>query len=115
MRSSLRHINIGSTDEQIRAGILQMQKDGLDSEFDLELKMLEFLYIKQVAQGDDNRTSKFRFLLDPEIASSPAQRLFYHKARGRLLRLFVRDGDHTSETIPENVQSFPASIMSLPQ
>ncbi len=60
IRSSLRHINIGVTNEQIEAGLLEMKKEWLDSNIDSELQILEFLYIKQVvAKGDSRRSYRF--------------------------------------------------------
>ncbi len=49
------------------------------------------------------------------MASSEKQRRAYGRVRNRILRLFVPDGDHTSETIPANVQSFSSSMISLPE
>ena len=75
---------------------------------------LEFLYIKQVSRDDVNRTYRFTCLLHPDMAAAPDDQLAYSKARDRLLRLFAQDGDRTSESIPENVQSFSAAMISLP-
>ena len=77
--------------------------------------MLEFLYIKQVSRDDINRTYRFKCLLNPDMAASPVEQLAYSKARDRLLRLFAQDGDLTSESIPQNVQSFSAAIIRFSQ
>ncbi len=114
IRSSLMHIDIGATDEQIKEGLQQMQIDGLDSKYDLERKMLEFCYIKQILAGTRQRQYKIRCLLNPSSAPGDEEKLEFGKAHNRLLRLLsTREGDTTSETIPANVQSTSAAMESL--
>jgi hypothetical protein len=83
-------IDIGATDEQIKEEIQEMQIDRLDSDLDIELKMLEFCYIKQILAGDGQRQYKIRCTLDPSLADDDIQKLAFGEAHNCLLRLFGR-------------------------